>query len=139
MKRFVTLWLLLALCLTAALALGEGKCARVLMLTARTTGRKSAMDALAILRAHGARLLAVEIAAKDKVCPMEKRDCRPEVCPYAKGFYDRLPDALAEALTGGDWGRGQLGALAQKHALCPFELALSLAQEADVVVCDYHL
>ena len=122
----------------AALALGEGKCARVLMLTARTTGRKSAMDALAILRAHGARLLAVEIAAKDKVCPMEKRDCRPEVCPYAKGFYDRLPDALAEALTGGDWGRGQLGALAQKHALCPFELALSLAQEADVVVCDYN-
>ena len=102
------------------------------------TGRKSAMDALAILRAHGARLLAVEIAAKDKVCPMEKRDCRPEVCPYAKGFYDRLPDALAEALTGGDWGRGQLDALAQKHTLCPFELALSLAQEADVVVCDYN-
>lgn len=122
----------------AALALGEGKCARVLMLTARTTGRKSAMDALAILRAHGARLLAVEIAAKDKVCPMEKRDCRPEVCPYAKGFYDRLPDALTEALTGGDWGRGQLDALAQKHTLCPFELALSLAQEADVVVCDYN-
>ena len=122
----------------AALALGEGKCARVLMLTARTTGRKSAMDALAILRAHGARLLAVEIAAKDQVCPMEKRDCRPEVCPYAKGFYDRLPDALAEALTGGDWGRGQLDALAQKHTLCPFELALSLAQEADVVVCDYN-
>ncbi|MFR2020231.1 MAG: hypothetical protein ACLS6G_06900 [Christensenellales bacterium] len=122
----------------AALALGEGKCARVLMLTARTTGRKSAMDALAILRAHGARLLAVEIAAKDKVCPMEKRDCRPEVCPYAKGFYDRLPDALAEALTGGDWGRGQLDALARKHTLCPFELALSLAQEADVVVCDYN-
>lgn len=122
----------------AALALGEGKCARVLMLTARTTGRKSAMDALAILRAHGARLLAVEIAAKDKVCPMEKRDCRPEVCPYAKGFYDRLPDALAEALTGGDWGRAQLDALAQKHTLCPFELALSLAQEADVVVCDYN-
>ena len=122
----------------AALALGEGKCARVLMLTARTTGRKSAMDALAILRAHGARLLAVEIAAKDKVCPMEKRDCRPEVCPYAKGFYDRLPDALAEALTGGDWGHGQLDALAQKHMLCPFELALSLAQEADVVVCDYN-
>ena len=122
----------------AALALGEGKCARVLMLTARTTGRKSAMDALAILRAHGARLLAVEIAAKDKVCPMEKRDCRPEVCPYAKGFYDRLPDALAEALIGGDWGRGQLDALARKHKLCPFELALSLAQEADVVVCDYN-
>ena len=122
----------------AALALGEGRCARVLMLTARTTGRKSAMDALAVLRAHGAKLLAVEIAAKDKVCPMEKRDCRPEVCPYAKGFYDRLPGALAEALSGGSWGREQVDALAEKHALCPFELALSLAQAADIVVCDYN-
>lgn len=122
----------------AALALGEGRCARVLMLTARTTGRRSAMDALAVLRADGARLLAVEIAAKDKVCPMEKRDCRPEVCPYAKGFYDRLPTALAEALSGGSWGREQVDALAQKHTLCPFELSLSLAQTADIVVCDYN-
>ena len=122
----------------AALALGEGRCARVLMLTARTTGRKSAMDALTVLRAHGAKLLAVEIAAKDKVCPMEKRDCRPEVCPYAKGFYDRLPGALAEALSGGSWGREQVDTLAEKHALCPFELALSLAQAADIVVCDYN-
>ena len=47
----------------AMLALGEGKCARVLMLTARTTGRKSAMDALAVLQSRGAKLLAVEIAA----------------------------------------------------------------------------
>ena len=122
----------------AALALGEGRCARVLMLTARTTGRKSAMDALAILEAHGAKLTAVEIAAKDKVCPMEKRDCRPEVCPYAKGFYDRLPDALEEALGGGSMGRGQVETLANKHTLCPFELSLTLAQTADVVVCDYN-
>ena len=122
----------------AVLALGEGKCARVLMLTARTTGRRSAMDALAVLFAHGAKLLAVEIAAKDKVCPMEKRDCRPEVCPYAKGFYDRLPDALAEALSGGCRGRGEIDALAQTHTLCPFELSLALAQLADVVVCDYN-
>lgn len=122
----------------AVLALGEGKCARVLMLTARTTGRKSAMDALDILASHGARLTAAEIAAKDKVCPMEKRDCRPEVCPYAKGFYDRLPVALSETLAGGRWGRAEIGALAEKHALCPFELSLALAQTADVVVCDYN-
>ena len=122
----------------AALTLSEGKCARVLMLTARTTGRKSAMDALAVLLSRGARLLAVEIAAKDKVCPMEKRDCRPEICPYAKGFYDRLPDVLDEALSGGSLGRAQIDALAQKYTLCPFELSLALAQVADVVVCDYN-
>ncbi|MFR6375424.1 MAG: hypothetical protein ACLUN5_02540 [Oscillospiraceae bacterium] len=101
-------------------------------------GAKSAMDALAVLQSRGAKLLAVEIAAKNKVCPMEKRDCRPEVCPYAKGFYDRLPDALESALDGGNRERGEIGALAQAHRLCPFELSLALAQLADVVVCDYN-
>ena len=119
-------------------ALGEGKCSRVLYLTARTTGRKSAADALAFLQGRGAKLFAVEIAAKDKLCPQERRDCRAEVCPYAEGFYDRLPDAVSEALSGGVWNRTRIEELAQKHRLCPFELALELAQRADVVVCDYN-
>ena len=119
-------------------ALGEGKCSRVLYLTARTTGRRSAADALAFLQEQGAKLFAVEIAAKDKLCPQERRDCRAEVCPYADGFYDRLPDAVSEALSGGVWDRTRIEELAQKHRLCPFELALELAQRADVVVCDYN-
>ena len=119
-------------------ALGEGKCSRVLYLTARTTGRRSAADALVFLQGRGAKLFAVEIAAKDKLCPQERRDCRAEVCPYAEGFYDRLPDAVSEALSGGVWDRTRIEELAQKHRLCPFELALELAQRADVVVCDYN-
>ncbi len=119
-------------------ALGEGKCSRVLYLTARTTGRKSATDALALLESRGAKLSAVEIAAKDKLCPQERRDCRAEVCPYAEGFYDRLPDAVSETLSGGIWDRTRIEALARKHRICPFELALELAQRADVVVCDYN-
>ena len=119
-------------------ALGEGKCSRVLYLTARTTGRRSAADALVFLQGRGAKLFAVEIAAKDKLCPQERRDCRAEVCPYAEGFYDRLPDAVSEALSGGLWDRTRIEELAQKHRLCPFELALELAQRADVVVCDYN-
>lgn len=99
-------------------ALGEGKCSRVLYLTARTTGRKSAADALAFLQEQGAKLFAVEIAAKDKLCPQERRDCRAEVCPYAEGFYDRLPDAVSEALSGGVWDRTRIEELAQKHRLC---------------------
>ena len=119
-------------------ALGEGKCSRILYLTARTTGRKSATDALALLEGRGAKLFAVEIAAKDKLCPQDRRDCRAEVCPYAEGFYDRIPDAISEALSGGIWDRTRIETLAQKHRLCPFELALELAQRADVVVCDYN-
>ena len=124
-------------------ALGDGLCARVLFLTARTTGRLAAMDAIARLRAGGAKVLAVELAAKDKTCPRPERDCRPEVCPLAKGFYDRLPGALEDALCDALQGGGMLdaaavAALAQRHALCPFELSLSLAELADAVVCDYN-
>lgn len=125
-------------------AVGEGRCARAVFLTARTTGRRSAMEALSRIARFGARLLAAEIAAKDKVCVQETRDCRPERCPRAAGFYDRLPAALEEALAqagepgGALLGREAVEALAQKHALCPFELSLELARLADAVVCDYN-
>ena len=123
-------------------AVGEGLTGRVLFLTARTTGRKSAMDALARLHAQGARIMAVEIGAKDKVCPHEVRDCRPEICAYARGFYDRLPDALKEALTmamdGANFDREAVMNLAMRHEICPFEFSLELSRLCDVIVGDYN-
>ena len=122
----------------ALVALGQGLTARVVFLTARVTGREAALSAMRALSA--ARAMTVEIAAKDKVCPREVRDCRPDVCPCADGFYDRLPGALREALAAQDglFDRTRIGELAQRHALCPFELSLELAQLADVVVGDYN-
>ena len=119
-------------------AIGEGLCARAVFLTARTTGRRSAMDAMALLERAGARTMTVEITAKDKICPRETRDCRPEICPFAEGFYDRLPAALEEGLSMRRLGHTEIDELAQRHAVCPFELSLALAQLADVVVCDYN-
>ncbi len=119
-------------------AIGEELCGRAVFLTARTTGRKSAMDALALLERAGAKTMAVEITAKDKICPREMRDCRAEVCPLAAGFYDRLPAALEDGMQLHRLGRAEIEALAHRHAVCPFELSLALAQLADVVVCDYN-
>lgn len=123
-------------------AIGEGQCTRAVFLTVRTTGRRSAMNAMAQLGGAGARVMTVEIAAKDKACPQEKRDCRPESCPLARGFYDRLGAALDEALQrakdGLLLGRAEIAALAEKHRLCPFELSLELTSLSDVVVCDYN-
>jgi len=119
-------------------AIGEGKCQRAVFLAARTTGRKSAMDAMRLLIGHGADVMTTEITAKDKICPMDRRDCRPDVCPLAKGFYDRLPDALAEGLSLKFLDRERIAQLADKHHICPFELSLELAALSDVVVCDYN-
>ena len=119
-------------------ALCEGKCGRIVFLTARTTGRRSAMDAMARLQSRGARVSTLEIAAKDKVCPMTVRDCRPEVCPYAKEFYDRLPQALKAAQGAPMLDREAVAAIAREHTVCPFEFSLALAAQSDVVVCDYN-
>lgn len=117
-------------------AIGEGRCARALFLTARTTGRRSAMDAMDRLCRSGAEVVTVEITAKDKVCPQPVRDCLN--CPLAKGFYDRLPAALEEVLHTRRLGRAELEEMAARHALCPFELSLEAALLADVTVCDYN-
>lgn len=119
-------------------AIGEGRCSRAVFLAARTTGRRSAMDAMDLLMQSGARVMTAEITAKDKICPREARDCRPEHCALAAGFYDRLPGALAEALGMQRLGRGEIAALAMRHQVCPFELSLEIAMLADVVVCDYN-
>ncbi len=119
-------------------AIGENRCQRAVFLTARTTGRRSAMDAMRLLTSRGADVMTTEITAKDKVCPMDRRDCRPESCPLSKGFYDRLPDALAEGLTLNILDRDQITQLANKHHICPFELSLELAMLSDAVVCDYN-
>ena len=123
----------------ALVAIREGRCARALFLTARVTGRRSAVDALGRLEACGARVLVAEIAAKDKVCSQDVRDCRPEACPYAEGFYDRLPAALEEAVDrGGVFDRSGIAALAERHRICPFELSLEVARLCDVVIGDYN-
>ncbi|MGN0777079.1 MAG: helicase C-terminal domain-containing protein [Candidatus Ventricola sp.] len=119
-------------------AIGEGKCARAVFLAARTTGRRSAMDAMELLVSAGAKAMTAEITAKDKICPQPVRDCRPERCALAEGFYDRLPGALAEALGMQRLGCEEIAALAARHRVCPFELSLEIAMLSDVVVCDYN-
>ncbi|MBR4039671.1 MAG: hypothetical protein IKJ11_06170 [Clostridia bacterium] len=119
-------------------AIGEGRCQRAVFLAARTTGRRSALDAMDRLVRAGASVLTTEITAKDKICPREMRDCRPDVCPLASGFYDRLPMALEQALSMRVLGREDIARLAARHSVCPFELSLEIAALSDVAVCDYN-
>lgn len=122
-------------------AMGGGYGGRVFYLTARTTAREAAENALARLRLAGGgpRLRSVSLTAKDKVCLCEKRECTPEHCPYANGYFDRIKTALSDALDEADsYTRPVLEALAKKHTVCPFELGLDLSLWCDVIVGDYN-
>lgn len=122
----------------AVKALGEGLAETVFYLTARTTGRKAAENALAQMRLRGLSVRSVAITAKKKACPMPEMRCDPDICPYANGYFDRQKHAIRESYEQQAWGEGEINALSQKHSLCPFELSLALSETADVVICDYN-
>ena len=120
-------------------ALGLNHADKLFYLTARTTTQAVAADALSLLSAGGLRLKSVVLTAKEKICFLDKPSCKPEDCLYAKGHYDRINDALMEALESHDiLSRESIGDIAARHRVCPFEMALDLTLWADLVLCDYN-
>lgn len=118
-------------------ALGEGKITSVFYLTARTTGRNAAENALLLMRRKGLKARSVTLTAKEKICIREKKgECG--MCPYADGYFDRRRDALKIAMQQEVFDAPAVLELAQRFELCPFELSLDLTEIADVVICDYN-
>lgn len=120
-------------------AVGEGYGEKVFYLTAKTIVRKVAVDALETLRNQNLYFRSVLITAKEKICPMEQMECEPEQCPYAKGHYDRINDAVYDCITH-EWNITQEIILkySNKHMVCPFEMELDVSLFADGIVCDYN-
>ena len=118
-------------------ALGEGLTGQVYYLTARTTQRQGALEALRRMRQQPLHLWTLTLDAKDKQCPA-KTLCHPDYCPRAKGHFLRDHAAIEEMLKTDDWSPEAIRTMAEKHCLCPFEFSLSLAEIADLTICDYN-
>ena len=123
----------------AVKAVGEGLADRIFYLTAKTITASVARDTFELLGEYGYRAKVIQITAKEKLCLCEEMECNPINCPYAKGHYDRVNDAVYEILTTENFfSRDAIIAQAQKHTVCPFELCLDIATWADDIVCDYN-
>ena len=123
----------------AVRAVGEGKGEMIFYLTAKTITRTVAQDAFEILRQRGLLFQTVTITAKEKLCCCEKPECTPEKCPYAKGHFDRVNEAVYELWTSEQFfSREKIIAQAEKFKVCPFEMCLDLSLWVDGVICDYN-
>ncbi|MBD9481738.1 ATP-dependent DNA helicase [Pseudomonas sp. PDM14] len=113
---------------------------RLFFLTAKTPGRRLALDALASLRSQESAmpLRVLEHVARDKACEHPDKACHGDACPLAKGFYDRLPAAREAALARAWLNQEQVRDVALAHQICPYYLSQELCRWADVVVCDYN-
>lgn len=127
-------------------AMAQGKVEKIFFLTAKTSGRQTALDALASLQAQGEAgsaptplpLRVLEMVAREKACEHPDKACHGESCPLACGFYDRLPAARQAAVAHRQLDHVQLKAIAASHTVCPYYLSQELARWADVIVGDYN-
>ena len=123
----------------AVKAMERGMGQRLFYLTAKTITRTVAENTFTLLREKGLRFKSVILTAKEKICFMEETECNPEYCPYAKGHYDRVNDAMYDLLTHEEgFGREVVERYAGKHRVCPFELCLDISLFADGIICDYN-
>jgi len=128
----------MAVIVPAVRAIAKNLVSKVFYLTARTTGRNAAEHSLEILRGNGLRLKYLSLTAKDKLCFDTNKSCNGEDCVYARGFYDRINEALREAFGKDSFTRQAVLDIAQKHKICPFEFSLELSLWVDFIICDYN-
>lgn len=123
----------------AVKAVGEELADRIFYLTAKTITATVAKETFALLGKNGYRAKTIQITAKEKLCLCDEMECNPVNCPYAKGHFDRVNDAVFDLLCRCDMiERDDILSQADKYTVCPFELCLDTASWCDNIICDYN-
>lgn len=120
-------------------AMGKGMGEKLFYLTAKTITRTVAEGTFTQLREGGLRFKSVVLTAKEKICFLDKPECNPESCPYAKGHFDRINDAIYAMLTTEEsFTREKIEEYARRFQVCPFEMCLDMSLFADGIIGDYN-
>ena len=132
----------------AVRALSEGRVDKIFYLTAKASTRREAWGAMKKLHSAGARLKTIVISAKDSVCLCPKKIasgqsagnfCNSFDCEFARGYYDRVNDAIKELVENySGYTLSLIDSVAKKYRVCPYELSLDLSLLCDVIICDYN-
>lgn len=123
----------------AVKAVGEDLADRIFYLTAKTIAATVAKETFALLEKNGYRARTIQITAKEKLCLCDEMECNPVNCPYAKGHFDRVNDAVFDLLCRCDMiERDDILSQADRYTVCPFELCLDTASWCDNIICDYN-
>ncbi len=119
-------------------AMGQGLADRIFYLTARTPGRTVAEKAMDDMRQSGLYFRSVTLTAKEKICFCPPVNCDPEICIFARGYFDKAKKALLELDSQQSFTRPVIEQIAREYQLCPFEFSLDLSLWVDCIICDYN-
>ncbi|WP_296112190.1 ATP-dependent DNA helicase [uncultured Anaerococcus sp.] len=117
----------------------EGLTDKVFYLTSKNTIAEESLKSIDLLESRGLFIKALSITSKEKICLNYEVSCNPEDCPYAKGHFDRVNDALKDILANENiMDYYIIVEYAKKYMVCPLEFELDISLYADFVICDYN-
>lgn len=132
----------------AVKCLGEGVADKIFYLTSKQSIRREAYSAMEKMNGAGVDLRTCMLSSRESMCPNVaaklrggklSSSCNPDMCPYAKGYYDKFSYALADIISSADrYDSHAIKSVAEKHGICPYELSLDLSELCDVIICDYN-
>lgn len=117
---------------------------KIFYLTAKTTAKQLAIDAVKLIATDRVTaetvppLRTLELTALEKACLEPKNECNGDSCQYAFGFYDKLKQARIEASQQVLLNKETLNEIALRYQLCPFYLSVEMARWVDVVIADVN-
>lgn len=120
-------------------AAGNGYGNKIFYFTSKTTIAQAARDAFILLCERGLVASVTIITARERLCPSAPDSCEPTACGFACGHYDRINEAVADALAREHiFDRETIERFAKAHSVCPYELSLAISEKCELVICDYN-
>ena len=120
-------------------AMKEDEKSKIFYLTAKNSGKMNAHQAMSILKENGLKAIDILITAKEKICFCKDKECNPDECPFAKGYYNKIQNVIKQGLLSFDeFDHDTIVAMAKTYEVCPFELELDLSLFSDIIICDYN-
>ena len=114
---------------------------KLFFLTAKATQRRIVEKTLNFFHDQGVDFLALTLKAKEKMCPNLVYFCNEEYCTYLKNYLHNYPESYLNDFIA---KRGIVTpeiieeVAIKSQAFCPFELALDLSLESNVIIGDYN-
>lgn len=114
---------------------------KVIYITPKNSQHAVAEEAIEKLQQSGAKSLrSLTITAKSKMCFKNEVLCNPDFCEFAKDHYTKVAEnQIIQQLQKKKRLRARtFKKIAEQYQVCPFEIQLDAAQDADAVICDYN-
>jgi len=113
---------------------------KIYFATAKTTQRLIVRGLVDRLKLKSAPFSALFLTARAKLCPLEAEVCQWDSCQYICDFEDKMKrfSFIEEMYEGAVFDGENISRRALPVNMCPFAVALALAEYADLVVGDYN-